>query len=170
MQRRLSMTSTLEDTLARFRELHERQKVEQLQSRSDRALYETLRNDFARAILRAQGLTVRAGQLPRQTFRVAHAAKLRVVDGDRVHELITMDVSVAGFAALVDGPLAVGAACGFVLELNGEPVRGDARVVSRQIFIGAMYRVSFVIDALRNDDRRRLENGVIDVALAMSAQ
>jgi hypothetical protein len=162
---------TIEDAIASFRELHDKRKYKML-SGDGAARYEALRGDFVRAVLEAQRLTLRPGQVPRQMMRIVHAAKVTITARNHDHDTMTLDLSTAGFAALVGVALAVGTSCDFKLQLGSESVRGVARVVAsiRHGSSGFSHRVSFVIQSLTQEHRDRLDIAIIDAALVTLAR
>lgn len=157
---------SLVEAIARFRELHLKHKGKLL-SLEESARYLALRDDFERALVSAQRLAVRPGQAVRQAVRVATAMKLVFKAGAHEHKTVTLDVGPRGFAALLGAATTVGASVEFALG-GAEPVRGRARVVAcdRYGSGGVSFRASFAIESITDADRARLEDAVIDAALA----
>lgn len=156
---------SLRAAILRFRELHDRYKAGALASPDDLKRYESDREDFMRAVVQAQQLTLRAGQSPRQTLRVTRGERLVLTIGVRREGTITLDLGVAGFAALV-GPLAARIVCDFELGSPPDVMRGRARVVASQRLPDGSVRTSFVIESMSDADKKRLEIAVVDAALA----
>jgi hypothetical protein len=154
----------IREALARFYDMHQRYKTGTLGSPEAVAAYEAEREAFTRAFVGAQQLALRAGQSARQSLRVARAERLVLAIGARRETTVTADVGVGGFSALV-GPLAVRIVCDFELGSPPDVVRGRARVVASAAQPGGGSRTSFAIDAMAEDDKRRLEIAVIDAAL-----
>jgi len=156
---------SIREAMSRFRELHQEFKSGAFKSPESRAFYETERDEFLRALLQAQQLTMRPGQSPRQAVRVAAAVPLVLQIGPRRETGTTTDLASAGFAAIIPCPLALRIPCDF--ELAGdEPLRGQARVVASAREGAGTYRTSFAIETMPAADRTRLEVAVIDLALA----
>jgi hypothetical protein len=80
---------------------------------------------------------------------------------------MTCDLGVAGFGALVSSDLPIGTPCHFVLTVGGHSLRGQARVAAcvRHGSGGVTHRASFVLVAMSDDDRAKLEIAVLDAAL-----
>lgn len=161
---------SFEATIVRLRDLNERRKQNTLTA-DERAIYESLRDDFARAFVRANRITLRPGQTSRQVLRVACAIQLELSIANRVHKTITLDVSTQGLATLIGEPAETGTPCDFILKTRPEPIRGLGRVVgcARYGSGGSSYRVSLVIDLLSQAQAERLELLVLDTALAALA-
>jgi hypothetical protein len=135
-------------------------------SDSDRQHYTVAREQLARALTSAQGLTVEPGQSARRTFRVAQGLQVDLSLDSGPLRAMTMDVSCGGFSVMMHQPPARQAALGFSLRLPGgaEPLVGRALVASTQRKIGN-HRVSFVFQALPEQDLERLEMALFDLAL-----
>jgi hypothetical protein len=161
---------SFEATIVRLRELNEKRKHNQLTA-DERTAYEALRDDFARAFVRANRITLRPGQTSRQVLRVACAIQLELSLAARVHKTITLDISTQGLAALIGESVAVGAPCDFVLRTKPDPIRGLGRVVgcARYGSGSSSFRVSLAIDVLSQAQAERLELIVLDTALAALA-
>jgi hypothetical protein len=159
------MSMSIRAAILRFRDLHEAFKAGKLASKDDLARYESERDEFMRALLSAQQLTLRAGQSPRQALRVNRAERLVLMIGPRREGTLTVDLGVGGFAAQV-GPLAARIVCDFELGTPPDVLRGRARVVASMGQPDGSCRTSFTIESMSNDDRKRLEVFVVDAALA----
>jgi hypothetical protein len=158
---------SIREAMYRFRELHLEFKSGAFKSAEAQKFYLSEREEFLRAILQAQQLTLRPGLSPRQAVRVAATVPLVLQIGERRETGTTVDLAVAGFAATIPAPLALRIACDF--ELSGDqPLRGRARVVAAQREAAGAYRTSFSIETMPDADRTRLEIAVIDVALRMT--
>jgi hypothetical protein len=158
---------SFEATIVRLRDLNEKRKQNTLTA-DERAVYESLRDDFARAFVRANRITLRPGQTSRQVLRVACAIQLELSIANRVHKTITLDVSTQGLATLIGESAETGAPCDFILRTRPDPIRGLGRVVgcARYGSGGSSYRVSLAIDLLSQAQSQRLELLVLDTALA----
>ncbi len=158
---------SFEATIVRLRDLNEKRKQNSL-TVDERAVYESLRDDFARAFVRANRITLRPGQTSRQVLRVACAIQLELSIANRVHKTITLDVSTQGLATLIGECVETGTPCDFILRTRPEPIRGLGKVVgcARYGSVNSSYRVSLVVDLLSQAQAERLEHLVLDTALA----
>jgi len=158
---------TPDPAINRLHELHQKRKRSSLDA-DERARYDALRDDFARAYVKANRISMRPGQTPRQVVRVAAAIQVEISSAGRVDKTITLDLSPLGLAALVGGPLEVGVTCEFLLRMRPEPIRGRGRVVActRYGSGSSSFRVSIAFDTLTGPDVGRLEDLVLETALA----
>lgn len=149
--------------LAGFRVTHQRAKEGKLKP-EERAKYLAMREEFARSLVAAQGLTVPEGQQARRYFRVAQLYALEV---GNLYNTVTKELSRSGFSALITGTLKDSDRVDFKLTLarGAEPLVGQARVVSVVRQQGNS-RVSFAIEALNEADAERLELALFDAVLA----
>jgi hypothetical protein len=155
---------TLAEWLKGFRALHERARSGKL-AQAEVADYRGARDELARALLSAQRLTVKPGETPRQSLRVARALQ---VDLDLVTtsaRAITIDLCGGGFACLLPKAPPAGDEFGFTLRLLGEALSGKVRVADVKPQQGNV-RVSFTFCGLPADDRERVELLVFDTVLA----
>ena len=151
-------------SIARLRELHELAKQGAL-SIEGRTLYDVMRTDFARAMVRASHVEIRPGQTPPMAMRVQQALKVRIaLPLGGTHTTITADLAGAGFSTLVPERLAVGSTCPFELHLGRDPVAGVGTVLDVQPQSG-VYRVWFSLDGLTPALRERVESFVLEAAL-----
>ena len=159
---------SLSQWMSDFRDLHERARRGQLSGREE-AVYRGARDELARALLAAQKLTLRQGQVARQALRVTRALQ---VDLDLVTwraRAVTLDVSTGGFAALLDKAPSLGEEIGYTLRIPAsEPVAGRARVTDAKPQTGNV-RVAFQFLNQSPEDRERLEMFVFDSVLAAIA-
>jgi len=159
---------SLSQWMSDFRDLHERARRGQLSGREE-AVYRGARDELARALLAAQKLTLRQGQVARQALRVTRALQ---VDLDLVTSrarAVTLDVSTGGFAALLDKAPSLGEEIGYTLRIPAsEPVAGRARVADAKPQTGNV-RVAFQFLNQSPEDRERLEMFVFDSVLAAIA-
>ena len=159
---------SLSQWMSDFRDLHERARRGQLSGREE-AVYKGARDELARALLAAQKLTLRQGQVARQALRVTRALQ---VDLDLVTwraRAVTLDVSTGGFAALLDKAPSLGEEIGYTLRIPAsEPVAGRARVADAKPQTGNV-RVAFQFLNQSPEDRERLEMFVFDSVLAAIA-
>jgi len=155
----------LTEWLLAFRQLHERARRGQLKG-GELEAYRAGRDELARALLAAQRLSLRPGEVPRRALRVARALQ---VDLDLVtsrERAVTIDVSTGGLSCLLAKAPPVGDEVGFTLRLPGsEPLAGRARVQDVKVLPGNV-RVSFSFLGQSEDDRERIELFVFDTVLA----
>lgn len=149
--------------IAGFRQQHARHKAEPLTG-EDLATYLAMREELARSLVAAQGLTVPVGQNARRHFRVAQVFPVEL---NNLYQSVTRDVSRAGFSAVVQGAFKEGERIAFSLTLGRgiEPVTGSANVVSSLRLQGSS-RVSFAIDHLADGGAERLECALFDAVLS----
>ena len=159
---------SLSQWMSNFRDLHERARRGQLNGREE-AVYKGARDELARALLAAQKLTLRQGQVARQALRVTRALQ---VDLDLVTSrarVVTLDVSTGGFAALLEKAPSLGEEVGYTLRIPAsDPVAGRARVADVKPQTGNV-RVAFQFVNQSPEDRERLEMFVFDTVLAAIA-
>lgn len=148
-----------------FRALHQRARKGPLEE-LERRRYVAAREQFARALTAAQGMSLPPGQSARRTFRIAQGLQVDLAFGAAPLRTLTLDVSVGGFSVMMHKPPAESEEPEFTLRLPGnqEPVKGRAKMVSAQRKIGT-HRVSFSIHGLTEKDQDRLEMALFDMAL-----
>ncbi|MEW5738947.1 MAG: PilZ domain-containing protein [Myxococcota bacterium] len=149
--------------LAGFRITHQQARDGKLKP-EERARYLAMREEFARSLVAAQGLTVPEGQQARRYFRVAQIFPLEV---NNLYNTVTKELSRSGFSALITGALKEGDRVEFKLTLAraAEPLTGQAKVVSVVRQAGNS-RVSFAIESMKEADAERLELALFDAVLA----
>jgi hypothetical protein len=119
---------SLSQWMSTFRDLHEKARRGQLSPR-DAAAYRAGRDELARALLAAQKLTLRPGQVARQALRVARALQVDVDLVTSRTRAVTLDISTGGFSALLEKAPALGDEVSFQLRLPAsEPIAGRARI------------------------------------------
>jgi hypothetical protein len=155
----------LAEWLLAFRQLHEKARRNQLPDR-DLQAYRAGRDELARALLAAQRLALRPGEIPRRALRVARALQ---VDLDLVtsrERAVTIDISTGGLSCLLAKGPPIGEEVGFSLRIPAaEPLVGRARVQDVKVLPGNV-RVSFAFLNQAEADRERLELFVFDTVLA----
>lgn len=159
----------LAEWLAAFRTQHAMARKGQLQAR-DLAAYRAQRDELARALLAAQHLALRPGEVARQALRVARALQADLQGKEYKQRAVTADLSSGGFSALL------GVAPGRTEELScqlrlpgQEPVKCRVRVVDVKALEGSM-RVAFAFVDLPEAEQERLEMLVFDTVLEQLAQ
>lgn len=149
--------------MAMFRELHARVKQGPV-SEKDLGRYHAMREDLARSLVAAQGLTVPDGQNARKHFRVAQVFAIEV---NNLYKSMTRDISRSGFSAIVPASFGEGEKVTFSILLGRgqEPITGQGHVASSVKSQGNS-RVSFSIDVLNDANAERLEVALFDSVLS----
>jgi hypothetical protein len=152
-------TMDAEQWMIRFKRVHEAAK----KNGSDDE-HRALKEELARSLVQAQGLTVADGQMHRRAFRIAQAWPLEL---NSTHTCLTRDVSGGGFSALVPANLNVGDEVRFSLRVGGgeDPITGLASVVAAIRQLGNS-RVSFTIVSMPKADAERFENALFDCVIS----
>ncbi|MBE2251557.1 MAG: PilZ domain-containing protein [Myxococcus sp.] len=143
--------------MIKFKQVHEAAKKS-----GSNDNHRAMKEELARSLVQAQGLTVPDGQMHRKAFRIAQAWQLELND---TYRCLTRDVSGGGFSALVPASLNVGDEVRFSLKIGGEPVTGTATVVAAIKQLGNS-RVSFTIGSMDKDHVERFENALFDCVLS----
>ncbi|XXF75421.1 PilZ domain-containing protein [Myxococcaceae bacterium GXIMD 01537] len=149
-----------------FRHLHDKARKKDL-NETDKRLYLQAREQFARALTAAQGMTLQSGESARQAFRVAQAMQIEFNLASGLVRSMTLDISRGGFSCVLAQAPDAKDAVGYSLRMPGgtDPIIGRARVVSAVKQPGR-YRVSFVFEGMSEGDQERLEMALFDAALA----
>jgi hypothetical protein len=145
--------------IAGFRALHDRARKGEL-ANEERRQYLGLREELAKAMCSAQRLQSLPGQTPRQTMRVARALQVDLELPEGRLRVITMNISIGGFAALLPREIEKGSApIGFSMRLPGtpDPLLGRMRVADVQKKAGSAL-ISFAFN-------ERLEMALFDTVL-----
>lgn len=151
--------------LLAFQKMHEQAHHGRLEGGALQA-YRAGRDELARALLAAQRLTLRPGELPRRALRVALALQLDLDLGTRRERAVTIDLSAGGFSCLLAKAPPIGDEVGFSLRLGApEAAAGRARVQNVKVLPGNA-RVSFTFVNLTEDEKERFELFVFDTVLA----
>ena len=148
-----------------FKALHEQARRGALHG-DELANYLAGREELARALLAAQRLTLLPGQSPRQALRVARALQVELESPVRKDRLMTFDLSLGGFSALVARAPMHDEALTATLRLPGvDPVVASVTVAGMKPQPGNV-RVSFAFGRLEEPARERLELAIFDAVLA----
>jgi hypothetical protein len=159
---------SLAEWLRAFRAMHEKAVRGQLDA-GEQVTYRAGQDELARALLAAQRLTLKPGETPRQTLRVARALQVDISLLTSNVRAITVEFSVGGFSCLIAKSPPVGDEVGFSLRLpSAQPIAGKARVVDLKPLQGNV-RVAFQFVGLDSKDRDRLELFVFDTVLSQLA-
>jgi hypothetical protein len=149
--------------ISAFRALHQRvKKAEATPQELEHHL--AMREELARSLASAQGLTVPTGQNARRHFRVAQVFHIEL---NNIHRAVTRDISRSGFSALVPGDYKDGQEVSFsiVLARGEEPITGKGKVVASMKQQGSS-RVSISVSAMSEASGERLEMALFDAALS----
>ncbi len=156
---------SLAEWLKSFRSMHERARAGKLAKHEDDA-YRAARDELARALLQAQRLTIKPGETPRQSLRVARALQVDLDFITSNARAITIDISTGGFACLLARAPGAGDEYSFSLRIPGaDPLTGKVRVADVKPQQGNV-RVSFCFSGLGPEDRERVEMFVFDTVLS----
>lgn len=155
---------SLKEWLVRFKAQHELARAGTL-SGDGLADYRAGRDELARALLGAQVAALKTGERPRQALRVARALQADLewsVDKVRV---VTQDLSVGGFSALLAKSPPTDEEVKVQFRLPGpELLDGRAQVVGALVQPAAV-RVSFAFVGMAQAERDKLEFVVFDTVL-----
>ena len=158
----------LGEWLASFRDLHEKARRGQL-GPGEAVTYKAGRDELARALLAAQRLTIKPGEIPRQALRVARALQIDLDLPTSRERAVTTDVSIGGFATLLSKAPPLGDQIGVSLRLPAaEALVCKARITDVRA-MGTHVRVSGQFVDLSAAERERLELFVFDTVLAQIA-
>lgn len=157
---------TANDLLGRLGDLHLLAKSVALSPR-ERVDYDNAKEAIARAICGTQKTSVPPGHLARVAFRVATLWRVEITALGALHQTMTMDVSVAGFTALLSVQVPNGTEASCRLILKDGTVTGSAVVSgSQRTSTSSSQRVSFEFTDMIASDALRLESALFDVVLA----
>jgi len=151
--------------LNEFKRLHKKAHQNAL-TPDELEAYLTGRNELARALLGAQSTALQPGQKPRDALRVARALPIELDLRGRMRMCLTMDISVGGFAVIIDREPPAGQSVAFTLKMPGgaAPVTGEAKCVQAQPRPGGT-RCSFQFEVIGSDAKERIEMLVFDSLL-----
>src|ERR1700682_2069144 len=123
----------LPEWIGAFKKLNELAQKGEL-SPEQMGAYQRDRDEFARAMVAAQRLTLQPGQKPRHALRVARALQIDLALASGTVRAMTLNISVGGFAALLAGSPPATEAVGFTLKTPGksEPILGRCKAVDVQ--------------------------------------
>lgn len=159
---------SLADWLRVFRVLHEKAKKGELTG-TDAEDYRAGCDELARALISAQKLTLRPGEVPRHVLRVARALQVNLETKISSVRATTIDISVAGFSVLLGKIPPPDEEQTATLRIPGaEPIvvtvlPGEAKQQPGNV------RAAFLFQKLPDAARARLEVLVIDTALSQLA-
>lgn len=157
------------DWLRVFRALHERAKKGDLSGR-DADEHRAACDELARALMAAQRISLKPGEVPRHALRVACALQVDLETPISHVRAMTVDLWVGGFSVLLAKAPPANEEQSATLRLpgGGEPLRATVLVAELKQQPGTV-RASFAFKSLQDADRARLEMLVIDTALSQLA-
>ncbi len=156
---------SLSEWMKGFRDLHEQARAGTLPA-DELQTYREARDELARALLSAQRLTVKPGETPRSSLRVARALQVDLDMLTSKARAITIDLCTGGFACLLAKAPPAGDEVGFALRLPGsETLTGKVRVADIKAQQGNV-RVSFQFSGMSAEDRELVETFVFDTVLS----
>jgi hypothetical protein len=159
---------SLADWLRVFRTLHERAKKGELKE-TDASDYRAGCDELARALIAAQRLALKPGEVPRHALRVARALQVDLETPVSHVRATTVDVWVGGFSVLVaKAPPAAEEQTATIRVPGGEPLVAPVLPAEVKPQPGSV-RVAFTFKKLSDADRARLELLVMDTALSQLA-
>lgn len=155
----------LQQFVAELAVLHAKAKKGQL-TPPERLEYERDRDELATALVNAQRIALKPGEMPRRALRIGRVLALELVAGGTTTKAITLEISSGGFSINVSStpaPWANGVA--FKLKLpDGREITGDAVVVNAAQ-TPTHTRVGFSIKTISEEDREALTRAVFDDVL-----
>jgi hypothetical protein len=155
---------SLADWLRSFRVLHGRARSGSL-APGELAGYRAGRDELARAMLAAQQVMMKPGELPRRQLRAARALQVDLDFGKDKMRAVTLDVSAGGFGAFLARAPVPGDPVRISLRIpDQEPIACVARVVDVKVLPGNA-RAAFAFTGLSADEVERLETFVFDCVL-----
>jgi len=157
----------LADWLRVFRTLHESAKKGELQG-TDAEDYRAGCDELARALMAAQRLTPRPGEVPRHALRVARALQVDLETAVTRVRATTIDLSVGGFSVLLAKPPPAEEHTASLRVPGADPII-NAVVPAEMKQSPGTVRVTFAFKRLPEPERDRLALLVIDTALSQLA-
>ena len=159
----------LAEWLEAFRVQHAAARQGQLQAH-EMGIYRAQREELARALLAAQHLALKPGEVARRALRVPRALQADLQAEDYKQRAVTADLSSGGFSTLLGVAPGRARELSCQLRLPGqEPVKCRVRVADVKALEGVT-RVAFAFVDLPEADRERLEMLVFDTVLEQLAR
>jgi serine/threonine protein kinase len=143
-----------------FRALHEQAQAGKLNA-LEAARYDREREALSSALLAAQRLTLKPGTCQRRSLRLAKELPVELDGGPLPESTRTLDLTVGGFAVLLEQPPRVGDCVDFTLALPVGLLSGRARVANLQRK-GKPFRVGFTFEDLSSEDASRIDQEVFN--------
>jgi hypothetical protein len=156
------------DWIRQFRVLHA-EAVKGTLTPQELETYRSACDEFARALMGAQRVALKPGEVPRHTLRIARAVQVELDSPLIQARVSTIDIGVGGFSATLAKAPKIGDEMSCKMKLpGGDPVETTALVVELKPAPGSV-RVSFSFKKLGDGSKARLETLVIESALAQIA-
>jgi hypothetical protein len=156
------------DWIRQFRALHA-EAVKGSLSPEELGTYRAACDEFARALMGAQRVTLKPGEVPRHALRVARAVQVALESPVTQLRVSTIDLGVGGFSATLAKAPKVGEEMAATMKLpGGDPLETSVVVLDLKPAPGSV-RVSFGFKKLGDASKARLETLVIESALAQIA-
>jgi hypothetical protein len=156
------------DWIRQFRALHAEARKGAL-SPEDLETYRGACEEFSRALMAAQRLTLKPGEAARHALRVARAIQVELESPVTLLKVTTIDFGVGGFSATLAKAPRVGEEFACKLKLPaGDPIETSVLVVEAKALPGSA-RATFSFKRLPDASKDRIEGLVIDTALAQIA-
>ncbi len=156
----------LKEWIEQLRILHDKYKQNKL-APDELEAYEGGREQLARALLKAQQLTLKPGETARQALRVARALQVDLELPTGWFRGPTVDLSSGGFSLLLSAGEVPRESIRYKLRLGGDALEGRALPVQSKPQSGQLVRVSFAFENMKDEQRAKVETAVFDVALKM---
>jgi hypothetical protein len=154
----------LGEWLKGFRAQHQQARQGTLSAEEQKS-YRAARDELARALLVAQHVMVKPGEVARRQLRVARALQVEIDFGKEKVRAMTLDVSAGGFGALLARSPVPGDQMKFSLRLPGQdPLAGVVQVMDVKVQPGNA-RAAFAFRGLPERELERLETFVFDAVL-----
>ncbi len=155
--------------LTRFRDLHRKDAAGALAG-PERQEYLRARDELARALLAAQRIALKPGEVARESLRVARAVQVDLEWPKGRVRAASLDLSVGGFSTLMARAPSQKDVVKCTLRLpGGAKVEAEARVAGMLVQPAAV-RVSYAFHGLSQEDRDSLERLVFDTVLEQLAR
>jgi hypothetical protein len=150
--------------IASFRITHENAKRGSL-SEGEHKKYLGMRDELARSLMQAQGLTAPQGVPPRRAFKLAHVFQIEL---GGVCKTLTREIGCSGFMAIVTGTFKEGERVSFSLMVSRgtEPLMGNVVVKTAVREKANSTRLTCEFEALGEERLGRLEYALFDAALS----
>jgi hypothetical protein len=156
------------DWIRQFRALHA-EAVKGSLTPAELETYRSACDEFARALMGAQRIALKPGEVPRQTLRIARAVQVELESPLIQARVSTIDLGVGGFSATLAKAPKIGDEMDCKMKLpGGDPVETTVHVIELKPAPGSV-RVSFSFKKLGDASKARLEALVIESALAQIA-
>jgi hypothetical protein len=156
------------DWIRQFRALHA-EAVKGSLSQGELETYRSACDEFARALMGAQRVTLKPGEVPRHTLRIARAVQVGLESPVTQLRVSTIDLGVGGFSATLAKAPKIGEELACTMKLpGGDPLETAVVVLDVKPSAGSV-RVSFGFKKLGDESKERIGALVIETALSQIA-